>query len=69
MSAPCADCTCGRAQVNEHVNEHGEPIGVRPSREERSFTAPTDYVEPTEGVEPAIPLRSKTWFNNPQDGE
>lgn len=38
------------------------------AREQRSFTAPMDSSD-TEGIEPAVPLRSKMWFNNPEDGE
>ena len=64
----CQDCTCGRAQASrgdEVVEE-----AVRDSmRQERSFTAPADWVEPTSGIEPAVPLRSKMWWNNPEDGE
>jgi dihydroxy-acid dehydratase len=36
-------------------------------RGSRSFTAPSEWVEPAEGVEPAVPLRSKKWFNEPGD--
>ena len=39
------------------------------NRGPRSFTAPLDWQEPTEGIEPAVPLRSKMWWNNPEDGE
>ena len=68
----CQDCTCGRAQA--HANGTGgdevvEDLVEEQPRPERSFTAPTDWVEPTEGIEPAVPLRSKSWWNNPADGE
>jgi dihydroxy-acid dehydratase len=64
----CQDCTCGRAQASAD-NEPIAEITQERSRPERSFTAPEDWVEPTEGVEPAVPLRSKAWWNNPADGE
>lgn len=68
MSNICTDCTCGRAQANGD-NEAIEDAMRERSRPDRSFTAPEDWVEPTEGVELAIPLRSKAWWNNPNDGE
>jgi dihydroxy-acid dehydratase len=73
MSNFCQDCTCGRAQAEglraqADALPDPDPIAVRPPRQERSFTAPTDWIEPTEGVEPAVPLRSKMWWNNPNDG-
>jgi dihydroxy-acid dehydratase len=64
----CQDCTCGRAQASADNETIAEIAQERP-RPERSFTAPEDWVEPTEGVEPAVPLRSKAWWNNPADGE
>ncbi|EIW72525.1 dihydroxy-acid dehydratase [Tremella mesenterica] len=65
MSAPCEGCTCGRAQGNVlSPLEQEEQFHERP---ERSFTSPLDWVEPTEGIEPAVPLRSKKWFNSPED--
>jgi hypothetical protein len=64
----CQDCTCGRAQANAD-NEPTEEVVQERSRPERSFTAPEDWIEPTEGIEPVAPLRSKAWWNNPADGE
>jgi dihydroxy-acid dehydratase len=64
----CQDCTCGRAQASTDNEPITEIARERP-RPERSFTAPEDWTEPTEGVEPVIPLRSKAWWNNPADGE
>ncbi|OWZ41824.1 dihydroxy-acid dehydratase [Cryptococcus neoformans c45] len=56
----CEGCNCGRA---EQLQQEGDiPI----NRPERSFTAPADAA-PYEGVEPAVPLRSKRWFNDPSD--
>lgn len=67
MTDFCKDCTCGRAQANAG-NETVEDAARASARPERSFTAPLDWVEPTEGIEPAVPLRSKMWWNNPEDG-
>lgn len=64
----CQDCTCGRAQANGG-DDSVDQVARDSSRPERSFTAPLDWAEPTEGVEPAVPLRSKMWWNNPEDGE
>jgi dihydroxy-acid dehydratase len=64
----CQDCTCRRAQANGDDDRIEQVVEER-SRPERSFTAPADWVDPAEGVEPAVPLRSKAWWNNPQDGE
>ena len=64
----CQDCTCGRAQTAE-ANEPVENVVHEKTRPERSFTAPEGWVEPTEGIEPAVPLRSKAWWNNPTDGK
>ncbi|ORY26905.1 dihydroxy-acid/6-phosphogluconate dehydratase [Naematelia encephala] len=58
----CEGCTCGRAEA---AGAAATDAAVNQST--RSFTAPTGWVEPSEGVEPAVPLRSKLWFNNPQD--
>ena len=66
MSAPCEGCTCGRAQGNGLAPPEQQQWE---DRQERSFTSPLDWIEPTEGVEPAIPLRSKKWFNAPDDGQ
>ncbi|WVQ75328.1 dihydroxy-acid dehydratase [Cryptococcus sp. DSM 104548] len=60
MSGACEGCTCGRAEQNGAKDEE---LVARP---ERSFTAPAD-IQPYEGVEPAVPLRSKQWFNDPHD--
>ncbi|RSH87148.1 hypothetical protein EHS25_003639 [Saitozyma podzolica] len=63
-SNACEGCTCGRAQNNGLAAEEQRELA---RREARSFTAPSGYTEPTEGIEPAVPLRSKLWFNNPED--
>ncbi|GFZ51261.1 hypothetical protein JCM24511_09019 [Saitozyma sp. JCM 24511] len=63
-SNACEGCTCGRAQNNGLAAEEQRELA---RREPRSFTAPSGYTEPTEGIEPAVPLRSKLWFNNPED--
>jgi dihydroxy-acid dehydratase len=60
----CENCTCGRDQAGVLATEGSTELA---RREERSFTAPSDWIEPTEGIEPAVPLRSKLWFNNPED--
>ncbi|ODO01740.1 dihydroxy-acid dehydratase [Cryptococcus amylolentus CBS 6273] len=60
MSGACEGCTCGRAEQNGAKEEE---LVARP---ERSFTAPAD-IQSYEGVEPAVPLRSKQWFNDPND--
>jgi hypothetical protein len=65
-SNACEGCTCGRAQNNGLAAEEQRELA---RREARSFTAPSGYTEPTEGIEPAVPLRSKLWFNNPEDSE
>lgn len=74
MSTPqfCDNCNCGRAQAaaDSGVNSNepaAEEIFERLRREARSFTSPADWKEPAEGIEPAVPLRSKVWFNNPDD--
>lgn len=56
----CEGCNCGRS---EQLQQEGD---IPVDRPERSFTAPADAV-PYEGVEPAVPLRSKQWFNDPSD--
>jgi hypothetical protein len=76
--AACEGCTCGRANTVKGTSEAEAWTEVNGSsnapshgyerREPKSFTAPHDWVEPTGGVEPAVPLRSKLWFNNPGDG-
>ncbi|TXT08904.1 hypothetical protein VHUM_03032 [Vanrija humicola] len=59
----CEGCTCGRANGNGPA---AEPLP-------RSFTAPTDarttFFQPTaaEGIEGAVPLRSKKWFADDED--
>jgi dihydroxy-acid dehydratase len=63
---PCEGCTCGAA---DQINGANEALLDERTRQARSFTAPTDWVDATEGIEPAIPLRSKAWWNNPEDGE
>ncbi len=78
----CDNCTCGRAQAaaaQATTTGAGVAGGVSSDelaaaesfeqirREARSFTSPADWTEPTEGIEPAVPLRSKIWFNNPND--
>ncbi|WVQ67598.1 dihydroxy-acid dehydratase [Kwoniella botswanensis] len=61
---PCEGCTCGLRENggNEEDILGQTPVGVR------SFTAPADESGEPEGVEPAVPLRSKQWWNNPSDG-
>nr|ODO00968.1 dihydroxy-acid dehydratase [Cryptococcus depauperatus CBS 7855] len=54
----CEGCTCGRAE--------GLTVDETVPRTERSFTAPADAT-PYEGIEPAVPFRSKKWFNDPED--
>lgn len=81
MSAFCENCTCGRAQAaNGIAGANGAPgraeanVLAAPearelqARDPRSFTSPADWQEPTEGIEPAVPLRSKEWFSKPDDG-
>lgn len=65
----CEGCTCGRAEGGraESGGLAAPEAYEAAAREERSFTAPMDFAE-TEGIEPAVPLRSKMWFNNPEDG-
>nr|XP_019003192.1 dihydroxy-acid dehydratase [Kwoniella mangroviensis CBS 8507]OCF66653.1 dihydroxy-acid dehydratase [Kwoniella mangroviensis CBS 8507] len=62
MSQPCEGCTCGRAQEALAATSGSGP------RQLRSFTSPAE-ADPnaTEGIEPAVPLRSKKWFNDPTD--
>lgn len=79
---PCDGCTCGRGDPSASRVESGGLAGAEQllnqeqtaPREDlyalggsRSFTAPQDWVEPAEGIEPAVPLRSKKWFNEPGD--
>ncbi|KAK8854962.1 dihydroxy-acid dehydratase [Kwoniella newhampshirensis] len=60
----CEGCTCGRADGSV-VAPPAE--GFERSRQEaRTFTAAENKYE---GVEPAVPLRSKKWFNNVEDPE
>lgn len=64
----CDGCTCGRAEGRAESGGLAAPEAYEAAaREERSFTAPMDLSE-AEGIEPAVPLRSKMWFNNPEDG-
>jgi len=72
----CADCTCGRAQDPGRATGPGRAEQSAPAptesfeqirREVRSFTSPEDAFQFTEGVQPAVPLRSKKWFNDPSD--
>lgn len=41
----------------------GPELNEYTARLARSFTAPADHKHPTEGVEPAVPLRHRFWFN------
>ncbi|WVQ83845.1 dihydroxy-acid dehydratase [Cryptococcus sp. DSM 104549] len=72
MSGACEGCTCGRAeQIAAAANGNGTSpitaaVNERTPGPERSFTAPADET-PYEGIEPAVPLRSKKWFNDPAD--
>ncbi|ORX34310.1 dihydroxy-acid/6-phosphogluconate dehydratase [Kockovaella imperatae] len=59
MSGPCADCTCGRAERLD-----ADPVRLGQAR---SFTAPAEGPSAAEGIEPAVPLRSKAWWNDPED--
>lgn len=59
----CQGCTCGRKE-EATVTSPGPEV----HRPVRSFTAPNDLKEPVEQIQPAVPLRSKVWFNNPDDG-
>lgn len=60
----CEGCTCGRA--------NGLPEGTT-DREPRSFTVPAEGIyspethTATEGIETAVPLRSKKWFADEND--
>ncbi|WRT70444.1 uncharacterized protein IL334_007442 [Kwoniella shivajii] len=61
MSQPCEGCNCGRSQAQV-------PTAGSGPRQLRSFTSPAESNTNTnEGIEPAIPLRSKKWFNDPSD--
>ena len=60
----CEGCTCGRAEGGGLAAPEQYEAQAR---EQRSFTAPIDLT-PSEGIEPAVPLRSNMWFNNPEDG-
>lgn len=53
-----------QSDANGNGNGNGNLYALGSSR---SFTAPKDWVEPAEGIEPAVPLRSKKWFNEPGD--
>lgn len=75
----CEGCTCGRAEANGNgtANNGADESTFAPEnvqdgsapRQQRSFTAPIGWEEQTEGVEkPSIPLRSKQWWNKPEDG-
>ncbi|WVW85917.1 hypothetical protein I302_107955 [Kwoniella bestiolae CBS 10118] len=62
MSQPCEGCTCGRAQ------EALAPTSGAGPRQLRSYTSPAESnSNASEGIEPAVPLRSKKWFNDPHD--
>jgi dihydroxy-acid dehydratase len=77
MSA-CEGCTCGRANGG---NDNAAPVNPDPNyivpntnafdREPRSFTDPAEGVyAPVPSVTssgPAVPLRSKKWFNDMDD--
>ena len=71
MATYCEGCTCGRAQAAQNgiVNGVAEDPSPDAFGQTRSFTAPKGEEEETEGIEPAVPLRSKNWWNNPQDGK
>ena len=60
----CEGCTCGRAEGGGLAAPEAYEAAARDAR---SFTAPMDLGD-SEGIEPAVPLRSKMWFNNPEDG-
>jgi dihydroxy-acid dehydratase len=65
----CEGCTCGRAEGRAESGGLAAPEAYEAAaRDARSFTAPMDIGE-SEGIEPAVPLRSKMWFNNPEDGQ
>jgi dihydroxy-acid dehydratase len=65
----CEGCNCGRAEGRVEDGGLAAPEAYEAeARDQRSFTAPLDTT-PSEGVEPAVPLRSNMWFNNPEDGE
>jgi hypothetical protein len=75
--ADAAQQTNGNGNGNEH-DSAADPNSFAPEnvqdgtapRQQRSFTAPIGWEEQTEGVEkPSIPLRSKQWWNKPEDGE
>jgi hypothetical protein len=61
----CEGCTCGRAEGGGLAAPEQYAADAR---DQRSFTAPLDTT-PSEGIEPAVPLRSNMWFNNPEDGQ
>ena len=69
----CEGCTCGRSQRPQAPGraEESTPAPTESfeqlRRNVRSFTSSEDTFQQTEGVEPAIPLRSKKWFNDPDD--
>lgn len=60
----CEGCTCGRAE--------GLDVPVT-DREPRSFTVPAEGIYSpethtvTEGIDSAVPLRSKKWFHDDDD--
>ncbi|WWC57823.1 dihydroxy-acid dehydratase [Kwoniella dejecticola CBS 10117] len=60
---PCEGCTCG---LRENDTQEDDVLGQTPAGV-RSFTAPAEENGEPEGVEPAVPLRSKQWWNNPSD--
>ncbi len=69
----CDGCTCGRANENggngngPTSTTSGQSVQLpRVAAAAKSFTSPADG-SASEGVEPAKPLRSKFWFNDPHD--
>ncbi|KAK4684194.1 xylonate dehydratase, partial [Tremellales sp. Uapishka_1] len=65
---PCEGCTCGAAETIDPDTTIDAPAEAfeQARRSVRSFTAPGDQQD-AEGVELAVPLRSKKWFNDPSD--
>lgn len=61
----CEGCTCGRAE--------GLPEAPTDERIPRSFTVPAEGIYSpethtvTEGIDTAVPLRSKKWFHDDDD--
>jgi hypothetical protein len=72
----CDGCTCGAAETENLVVGDGATVpattGGRslplPRVGLQSFTSPRGQLsEETEGNKPVKPLRSKKWFNDPND--